>query len=177
MTLKKYTIKVTEKQYWQEIHDTLCGISSCEYIPDREISCFNEMDHSPTRGTFVLHSYEAESLKNHPCIEWIELDPSEYPEEYPKPSHYIKRWGKNVKVYRDLDLNAPVALGATVGELNRTGWQIVRSGIKTNTEAWGTATGNPAAILSDTSYSLTGKNVDVIIHDSGVLQYHQPRES
>lgn len=172
MTLKKYTIKVTEDQYWQEVHDTLCGISSCEHIPDREISCFNEMEHSATRGTFVLHSHEAENLKNHPYIDWIELDPSEYPEEYPKPSHYIKRWGKNVKVYRDLDTNAPVSLGASIGELNRTGWQIVRSGIKTNTEAWGTATGNPGVILSDTSYSLTGKNVDVIIHDSGVLQYH-----
>ena len=172
MTLKKYTISVTEPQYWQEIHDLLCTTTSCEHIPDREVSCHDEKEHSPTRGTFILHGNEAESLKNHPHISWVELDPSSYPDEYPKPSHYIKRWDKNVKVYRDLDANAPVSTGATVGELDRTGWQIVRSGIKTNTEAWGSATGNPGVILSDVSYSLTGKNVDVIIHDSGVLQYH-----
>ena len=33
-------------------------------------------------------------------------------------------------------------------------------------------TGNPAVINDDVSYSLTGKNVDIVIHDSGVLQYH-----
>jgi hypothetical protein len=172
MTLKKYTIKVTEENHWQEVYDILCEMSSCEHVPDRKVSCCNEMDHSPTRGTFVLHGYEVEDLKNHPYIEWIELDPSEYPEEYPKPSPYIKRWNKNVKVYRDLDINAPVSTGATVGELDRTGWQIVRSGIKTNSDAWGTSTGNPGVIVSDASYSLTGKNVDIIIQDSGVLQYH-----
>ena len=33
-------------------------------------------------------------------------------------------------------------------------------------------TGNPPVINDDVSYSLTGKNVDIVIHDSGVLQYH-----
>ena len=172
MTLKKYTISVTEPQYWQEIHDLLCTTTSCEHIPDREVSCHDEKDHSPTRGPFILHENEVDTLKNHPNIAWVELDPTEYPDEYPKPSHYIKRWGKEVKVYRDLDINAPVSVGSTVGELDRTGWQIVRSGIKSNTEFWQTTTGNPPAQLSDASYSLTGKNVDVIIHDSGILQYH-----
>ena len=27
-------------------------------------------------------------------------------------------------------------------------------------------------INNDVSYSLTGKNVDIVIHDSGILQYH-----
>jgi len=173
MTLKKYTISVTEPQYWQEIHDLLCTTTSCEHIPDREVSCHDEKEHSPTRGTFILHGNEAESLKNHPHVKWVELDPSSYPEEYPKPELHIKRWNKNVKVYRDLNGGGqPVSLGATVGELDRTGWQIVRTGIKTNSDFWGTLTGNVAAQPGDASYSLTGKNIDVIIHDSGVLQYH-----
>jgi hypothetical protein len=173
MTLKKYEIKVTDYQYWQEIHDLLCTSTSCEHIPDREVSCYDEKEHSATRGTFILHGSEANSLKNHPYVEWVELDPTENPEEYPKPSHYIKRWSKEVKVYRDLNAgNQPVSTGATIGELDRTGWQIIRTGIKTNGDFWGTVTGNPPVELSDSSYSLTGKNVDVIIHDSGVLQYH-----
>lgn len=174
MTLKKYTIKVTEEQYWEEIHDTLCGISSCEHVPNREVACHDEKEHSPTRGTFLLHGYEAEELKNHPHIEWIELDPSEYPELYPKPSLYLNRWGENVKVYRDCDTSlGSVAAAATVGELNRTNWGVVRTGIGTAGVFWGATTGaSIGPVLGNVSYSLTGKNVDLVIHDSGVLQYH-----
>ena len=32
--------------------------------------------------------------------------------------------------------------------------------------------GNPQPISTNISYNLTGANVDVIIHDSGILQYH-----
>jgi len=172
MTLKKYTVKVSDPIYWEEVHNTLCSTSSCEHIPDREVTCFDEKCHSPTRGTFILHDNEAELLKNDPRIDWVELDVTVYPEEYPKPELYIKRWNKDVKIYRDLGPNAPVSVGATDGELDRTGWQIIRTGIKTNGDWWGIATGNPPPTFGDASYSLTGKNVDVVIHDSGILQYH-----
>ena len=173
MTLKKYELKVKTPEDWDEVHDTLCGVSSCECFPDREVTCFDDKLHSPTRGTFLLHKTEADRLAQDSCIDWIELDPSENPDEYPKPEHYVKRWGKEVKVYRDLNGGGqPVSTGATIGELDRTGWQIVRTGIKTNGDFWGTLSGNIAAQPSDASYSLTGKNVDVIIHDSGVLASH-----
>ena len=45
-------------------------------------------------------------------------------------------------------------------------------GIATNGDSWPSVTGNPAVINTDISYSLTGKNVDLVIQDSGVLQYH-----
>lgn len=175
MTLKKYTISVTEPQYWQEIHDLLCATTSCEYIPDREVCCHDEKDHSPTRGTFELTEEEVESLRNHPNIDWIELDPSTYPEKYPKPGHYIKRFNKNVKVYRDLTTYAPPTTSPTSVELDRTGWQTIRTGIKTAGDFWGDRwgiSGDAPPINSDVSYSLTGKNVDVVIHDSGVLAAH-----
>ena len=173
MTLKKYELKVKTPEDWDEVHDTLCGVSSCDCFPDREVTCFDDKLHSPTRGTFLLHKSEADRLAQDSCIDWIELDPSENPDEYPKPEHYVKRWGKEVKVYRDLNGgNQPVSTGATDGELDRTGWQIVRTGIKTNGDAWGTATLQIPPIDSDASYSLTGNNVDVIIHDSGVLASH-----
>jgi len=170
---KKYTLKVESPEYWQEVHDLLCSETSCEHIPDREVSCFDEKEHSPTRGTFLLTDEEAVTLGNHPHVEWIELDPLSYPEEYPEPSLYEKRWGKSVKVYRDLGApNNPVSTGATSGELDRTGWQIVRTGITTNGVYWGASTGNLPPTFTDVNYSLTGKNVDVVIHDTGLLQYH-----
>lgn len=173
MTLKKYELKVKTPEDWDSVLSTLCESSSVENFPDREVSCEDSKLHSPTRGTFLLHKTEADRLAQDSSIDWIELDPSENPDEYPKPEHYVKRWGKEVKVYRDLNGgNQPVSTGATDGELDRTGWQIVRTGIKTNGDAWGTATLQIPPIDSDASYSLTGKNVDVVVHDSGVLQYH-----
>ena len=175
MTLKKYTISVTSPEYWEEIHCLLCDETSCDHIPDRQVSCCDEKLHSPTRGTFELSEEEVEDLKNHEHIEWIELDPTEYKDEYPKPGHYIKRFNKNVKVYRDLDSSGIPATNPTSLELDRTGWGLVRTGIKTAGdfwgERWGTA-GDAPPINGDVSYSLTGKNVDVVIHDSGVLAAH-----
>ncbi len=173
MTLKKYELKVKRPEDWDGVLNTLSETSSIENFPNRQVTCFDDKMHSPTRGTFLLHKSEVETLMNDSSIDWIELDPTENPDEYPKPSHYTKRWEKNVKVYRDLNGGGqPVSTGATVGELDRTGWQIVRTGIKTNGDFWGVLSGNISAQPSDASYSLTGKNVDTIIHDSGVLQYH-----
>jgi subtilisin family serine protease len=50
---------------------------------------------------------------------------------------------------------------------------MIRTGITTSGQVWGTATGEAISSVNRTvDYSLTGKNVDIIIHDSGVLQYH-----
>lgn len=172
MTLKNYTLKVTLPEYWQEIHDTLCGVSSCQHIPDREVSCYDEKLHSPTRGTFILHNSEAENLKNHPYIDWIELDPNSYPDLYPKPEPATKRFKENVKIYRDLEYNLPPISNPTSEENRRTNWAIKRVGIKTNGDFWNDVVGNLPTKNGDVSYTLTGKNVDIVIHDSGILQYH-----
>jgi hypothetical protein len=170
--MKKYTVKVTSPEYWQEIHDLLCEETSCDHIPDRKVSCWDEKLHSPTRGTFELEDAEAEELKNHEHIEWVELSPTDNPDSFPKPQPATKRFKGNVKVYRDLGVNAPPSTNPTSAENRRTSWAVKRVGLQTNGDGWLNATGNPAVINSDVSYSLTGKNVDIVIHDSGVLQYH-----
>jgi uncharacterized membrane protein len=175
MTLKKYTISVTEAQYWDDIHKVLVEDSNEDGIPDRQVTCSDYKEHSPTRGTFLLHGNEAEVIKNHPHVEWIELDPTEYKDQYPKPGHYIKRFNKNVKVYRDLTTYSPPTTSPTSVELDRTGWQTIRTGIKTAGDFWGAqwgTSGDAPPINSDVSYSLTGRNVDVVVHDSGVLASH-----
>ena len=170
--MKKYTIKVTSPEHWEEIHDTLCGVSSCHCIPDREVYCWDEKLHSPTRGTFELDDDEAEELRHHEYIDWVELSPTDNPDSFPKPQPATKRFKGNVKVYRDLGTNAPPASSPTSAENRRTNWAVKRVGVQTNGDGWPGVTGNPASINSDISYSLTGKHVDIVIHDSGVMQYH-----
>lgn len=174
MTLKNYTLKVKKAEHWQEIHDILCGISSSQYIPDRSVECSDEKEHSSTRGTFSLHATEMNELKDHPYVEWIELSPSDNPDNYPKPEIATKRFKKNVKVYRDLasGINIPPSSNPTSVELDRTNWGVARPSVKAPGDFFSDTTGNIDYETADFSYRLTGKNVDIIIMDSGVLQYH-----
>ena len=167
----KYTLAVTSPEYWNTIHNSLIVDSNEDGIPDRKVTCSDSKCHSATRGTYWLTEDEANEIEKHPNIKWIELSPSDYRYSYPEPEPDTKRFRGNVKVYRDLNSNAPPAT-ATSAELNRTNWAVKRVGIKTNGDSWPNVTGNPAVINSDVSYSLTGKNVDLVIQDSGVLQYH-----
>ena len=167
----KYTLAVTSSEYWNTIHNALIVDSNDDGIPDRKVTCSDTNEHSPTRGTYLLTHEEADEIAKHPQVKWIELSPTHYRHAYPDPEPATKRFRKNVKIYRDLDSNAPPTT-ATSTEENRTNWAVKRVGIATNGDSWPSVTGNPAVINTDISYSLTGKNVDLVIQDSGVLQYH-----
>lgn len=97
----KFTICVTKPEYWNEIHDLLCHESSCANIPDRAIDCVDEKLHSPTRGTFDLTVEEADELRNHEKIKWVELCPTCNPDAYPIPQLNTDRFKKEVKIYRE----------------------------------------------------------------------------
>ena len=167
----KYTLAVTSPEYWNTIHQALIIDSNEDGIPDRKVTCTDSKNHSPTRGTYELTEEEAEEISNHPQVKWIELSPSDHPHVYPKPEPDTKRFKKDVKVYRDLSVYYPPAT-PTSAEENRTNWAMKRVGIATNGDSWPNVVGNPAVINTDVSFSLTGKNVDLIIQDSGCLQYH-----
>ena len=167
----KYTLAVTSPEYWNTIHNALIVDSNEDGIPDRKITCSDTKEHSPTRGTYWLTEAEATIISTHPQVKWIELSPTDHPYSYPDPEPDTKRFRKNVKIYRNLTTSA-FSISATSAEENRTNWATKRVGVTTNGKSWPNVTGNAAVINDDLSFSLTGKNVDVIIHDSGIMQYH-----
>ena len=168
----KYTLAVTSAEYWNTIHNVLIVDSNEDGIPDRKVDCSDTKEHSPTRGTYWLTEAEATGISTHPQVKWIELSPSDYREVYPDPEPATKRFRKDVKIYRDLSgSNAPPGI-ATAGEANRTNWALRRVGLATNGDGWPNVVNSAAPTFSDIKYSLTGKNVDLVIQDSGVLQYH-----
>ena len=167
----KYTLAVTSPEYWNTIHNALIVDSNEDGIPDRKVTCSDTKEHSPTRGTYWLTEQEAIGISTHPQVKWIELSPSDYRLSYPEPEPDTKRFRKNVKIYRNLTTSA-FSISATSAEENRTNWATKRVGVTTNGKSWPNVTGNAAVINDDLSFSLTGKNVDVIIHDSGIMQYH-----
>ena len=171
--MKRYTLSVEKPEYWNEIHNALIIDSNQDGIPDRQIICTDSKDHSPTRGTYELTEEEAAEIATHPHVKWIELSPSDNPDAYPKPSPATKRFRQNVKIYRDLDGGyGPPATNPTSAEDKRTNWAVKRVGIQSSSDSWPDVEGNAPSISDDVSYSLTGRNVDIVIHDSGVLQYH-----
>ncbi len=161
----KYTLAVTSPEYWNTIHNALIVDSNEDGIPDRKVTCTDCKHHSPTRGTYWLTEEEATGISTHPQVKWIELSPSDYQNSYPEPEPDTKRFRKNVKIYRNLTTSA-FSISATSAEENRTNWATKRVGVTTNGKSWPNVTGNPAVINDDLSFSLTGKNVDIIIHDS-----------
>ena len=167
----KYTLAVTSPEYWNTIHNALIVDSNEDGIPDRKVTCSDSKCHSSTRGTYWLTEEEAIGISTHPQVKWIELSPSDYSLSYPDPEPDTKRFRKDVKIYRDLSTSA-FSISATSSEENRTNWALKRVGVTTNGKSWPNVTGNAAVINDDVSYSLTGKNVDLVIHDSGLMQYH-----
>ena len=167
----KYTLAVTSPEYWNTIHNALIVDSNEDGIPDRKVTCSDSKCHSPTRGTYLLTHEEASEISKHPQVKWIELSPTDHPHSYPEPVPATKRFRRDVKIYRDITSNAPPGI-ATAGESNRTNWAVRRVGLQTNGDGWPNVFGQPAPTFSDIRYSLTGKNVDLVIQDSGVLQYH-----
>ena len=172
--MKRYTLAVTNPEYWSEIHDALIVDSNQDGIPDRKVTCTNSKNFSPTRGTYELTEEEASEIGKHPHVEWIELSPTDHPGYYPNPQPATKRFPKDVKIYRTLSGsgNVPPA-SPTIAEENRTNWAVQRVGVNTHGDAWpGDAPFSISPKTGNIDFSLTGKNVDVIIMDSGILQYH-----
>ena len=173
MTLKRYTLSVASPEDWAKIHGALIVDSNEDGIPDRKITCTDEKTVSPTRGTYELTEEEAEEIGKHHRVKWIELSLKDNPESFPKPQPVANRWSTAPKVYRDLSSpNGPPVTNPTSAELNRTNWAVHRVGVKTVGDVWGGSTGEIAPIYRNVNYNYDGKDVDIVIQDSGVLQSH-----
>ena len=251
MLEKKYYEVSIINDNWEKIHEEICSQTcNCEHIPDDKIECYDPMYYSPTRSRYRLTEEEAEKLKNHPDVDYVELDVTFYPElrliATPCGS-FVKREFDSTsqqfpKIYRDVvDLGVYVVPNtATVSntENKRTNWSVKRTEESTNQyfldvgfdetkttitvpKSSGKANKTFRAITSDgvtvnsgiaanlssetlkikrfktskesdipgiindatiskyynsslnsINYEKSGKNVDVIIADDGLLQYH-----
>ena len=173
MTLKRYTLAVTSAEHWNEIHGALTIDSNQDGIPDRKVTCTDEHSISAIRGTYELTEEEAAQISRHPHVKWIELSLKDNRDQFPAPQLVEPlRFDSEVKIYRDLTSNAPPGV-TTAGELNRTNWAVPRvSGITTNGELYPNVVGSIPPIQGNVEYIYDGRHVDIVIHDSGVLQSH-----
>lgn len=161
-----FTVAVKHPAYWQEIHDYIINENEIDGIPNRRIDCTAEMPFSEKRSVYQMSVEEAEVLKQHPKVAWVEessiynptcLEQRKLDEEFDNHSDAF-RFKYDVK-----NLRASGSPGAT---LNFTQWGLHRHGYRVD------PFGSEINETQDVKYKLTGKNVDVVIMDTGVRWDH-----
>jgi len=163
---KYYVIGCISPEAWEYVNSVLTQDGSIDdNIPNRAVECTDIKDHSPTRAVYLMTDAEAAQISLHPDIKFVDLDKSQYPDLYPPDPEGMQsvpnRYSAAVKNYRSL---SSVPSTATSAELNRAGFQLLRSAQYTN--PW-QGQASTTVLNSTIPNSNTGKNIDVIVGDDG----------
>jgi len=169
-TQQAYTVCVKDAIDWKEIHDYIIEDNNIDNIPNRKIDCTSEMKCSPKRSVYEMSTAEADVLKNHPKVEWVlrshlyneyEIEQRKYDQEF--DSHLTTdRFKYPVRNRRDSSSGG----GNPGGVLDFTQWGLWRHSNKFN------VFGPNSEVPSEVNYTLSGKDVDVVIMDTGVRWDH-----
>ena len=163
-----YTVCVKNSEDWIEIHDYIINENEIDGIPNRRISCISPMDCSSKRSVYEMSQEEAETLRQNEKVDWvvlssmhnpIVLEQRKYDEEFDRLIN-TNRFKQNIT---NLRTNSDPG-----GTLNFTQWGLSRHSKSSNTFVGV----NTSSLSEDIAYSLSGKNVDVVIMDTGVRWDH-----
>jgi len=148
MSRKNYQVKAKTAEAWQRIHtELLSGGTNENHIPSRKCTSKDNVSFSPTRGSYQLSLAEVEELKNHPDIDYVEIDTIFHPEYELPIIDDINRFNTNVKNYRAIhEMDAPevvkTSLMCVTGQSNQgtTNWVHVSplSGNSPGMQYWDT---------------------------------------
>jgi hypothetical protein len=175
---KFYSVGCYTSSGWDHIHEELtcdgCDDESC--IPKRCVECCDEKQHSETRAVYLLTDEEAEDLKNHPDVKFVNLDTTKYPEIFKPPAKELYnvnfRYTENSKHYRDA-ISVGLPEDPDEADINRSGYQLLRCA-KRSDEWVGIDT---TIIQNRIPYTLDGTDVDVIVGDDGCWFGHPEFQS
>ena len=166
-TPQAFTVCIKNPSDWEEIHNYIINENEIDGIPNRRISCISEMQCSSKRSVYEMSASEAEVLRQHTKVEWVVrssmhnpvvLEQRKYDEKV-VPHAITNRFKGD---FHQLRTN----FNLTGEPLDYTQWGLSRHSNKTNNF------GSNTLINEDVKYSLTGKNVDVVIMDTGVRWDH-----
>lgn len=169
-----YAVGCHTPEDWDYIHEILLQDQSTEnFVPCNCIECPDLKEHSSTRALYLLTDEEAEELKNHAKVKFVHLDIPSNPDVFKKPHakdlYNAFRYTTNVKNYRSL-VDDDISLlpeTPTIEDMNRCGYQLMRSTQRTN--PWNGETG---VLPSKVPYTLDGKHVDLVVADDGCWHGH-----
>jgi len=187
-----YVVGCETEEDWIYIHDALehDDWQVDDEVPTEHCDCVNDKKLGHTRGKFLLTDAEAEMLKQHPKVEYIHYDNSEYNEYFQIPEEDVLfevdygqrfnwRWENNVLIERSNNTGNNFKQINDPFQQNRSGWNIVRPAAKR--DIWHYIHERNGYPNDDSSYAslsarcartTTGEDVDLIAVDSGTWHAH-----
>ena len=72
-TPQNFTVSVKNEIDWEEIHNYIINENEIDGIPNRKIDCTSDMKCSAKRGVYNMSVKEADVLRNHPKVDWVEM--------------------------------------------------------------------------------------------------------
>ena len=165
--IDNYEVIVHLPEDWEVVHN---------YIIDSGITCINTMPYSLRRSIYRMNAEQVNTVKSHPKVKEIILEPG----KYPKPqSPMTDRYKKNVSFNKpnlSQGLDHSTAAWATQAAYTngiRSNWSHIFVN-SPSSEPWRSSS-LPAGKTNhqtDIPYSVSGKNVDAVIIDSGTAANH-----
>ena len=172
---KLYAVGCYTPEDWTYIHEVLTKDGTLEdNIPERDVLCADIKDHSETRAVYLLNETEAEELKNHPRVKFVNINYSSYRDKFmppPEELYSTPRYSQAVKNYRNFFDTTTLPTSPTSADINRAGYQLLRCEGKSN--PWqGVGITSTTVINRSVEYTNDGTDVDVIVGDDGMWFGH-----
>ena len=172
---KRYVVSCYSADDWRYIHNVLLQDGTLEdNIPSESITCEDDKIHSKTRGSYLLTPDEHEALKNHEKVKYVHIDFTYYagtnkpdPDDMKLSVVKTNRYTHPSKNYRN---EVPPTSNPTSLELNRCGWQLIRT--KEDDNCIFAPSGSVGIATTHITYYGDGTDVDIVIGDDPVWYGH-----
>lgn len=164
---KEYIVGCYTPDDWKYIHEILMRDGTLEdNIPNYWVECVDDYKHSPVRGTYLLNDKEAEELRNHEKVEYVNINVDKYQGTYAvdplliQDSSKEERYSSTVKHFKDHSSNGNAFDSTAATHKNRTTYQQLR--LQQKERFW---TDDSVVFDNKGEQYGTGKDVDVIVCD------------
>ena len=165
--IDEYLVMVNLPEDWEEIHNYIINENEIDGIPNRKITCSNTQSFSLRSAIYEMSVEEANILRTHEKVDSIELNP----EKYPQPQSLLDlRFRKNIAFNKPPRPATFSSTSYTNGVRGNWGHLFVNNPSSEPYQGVGIVTTD--SVDRDLSYSLSGKNIDVVTIDSGVGALH-----
>jgi len=165
---KEYVVGCYTPDDWKYIHEILMRDGTLEdNIPNHWVECVNDYKHSPIRGTYLLNDKEAEELRNHEKVDYVNINVDKYQGTYAVDPLLVQdaskedRYYGTVKHFKDHSSNSNAFNSVAASHKNRTGYQQLR--LQQKERFWT----NDSVVFDNKGEQYgTGKDIDVIVCDT-----------
>ena len=180
MSERYYTLSTTTSEVFNEVHNEL----TTGVLISRNVVCEDIMEHSPTRGEFLLTDAEADTVGQDARVAFINLTPARYPDIYNATEDDLRldvkaedynRYGQTVKNWQYWANNGSIVgtfTQDTSDDVGRASAQLLRCKNKIHPWMIDNIGQQTAPILRDPIQQGAGEHVDVICADNGTWIGH-----